>query len=181
MSKTSETSIPFMEVMQWTEDECRDFIEKMRWPHGPTCPKCSSRNFNQFTRRTPSKNKNARFFRCRSCGSQYTVLVGTIFERTKLPLSKWLAAIYLMCASEKGISANQLHRMLGVTYKTAWRMSHQIREAMGNEANDMPLFGIVEVDETFVGPRKRKGRAPKRNPTFSKTPVFGAIERRGTS
>ena len=113
---------------------------------------------------------------CRSCDHQFSVTAGTIMHRTRLPLRYWFVAIYLMCQSKKGMSAHQLHRMLGVTYKTAWYLCHRIREAMGNDPFTGPtLFGIVEIDETLVGGRT-KGRE---NRLENKTWVAGAIERGG--
>lgn len=112
---------------------------------------------------------------CRGCRRQFSVTAGTIMHRTRLPLRYWFVAIYLMCQSKKGMSAHQLHRMLGVQYKTAWFLCHRIREAMGNDPFTGPtLFGIVEVDETMVG-----GRARGKDWMDNKHWVAGAIERGG--
>ena len=114
---------------------------------------------------------------CRGCGYQFTVTAGTIMNDSHLPLRKWFLAIYLMCDSKKGMSANQLKRTLGVSYKTAWYLCHRIREAMGNDQLSGPtLVGVVEVDETYVGGKRRgKGRGYKGN----KVIVAGAIQRDG--
>ena len=111
---------------------------------------------------------------CKSCGYQFSVMSGTIMHDSHLPLRKWFLAIYLMCESKKGISANQMKRTLGVAYKTAWYLCHRIREAMGNDQLSGPtLVGVVEVDETFVGGKARNGSRAK------KTIVAGAIQRDG--
>ena len=116
---------------------------------------------------------------CNSCRYQFSVTSGTIMHRSHLPLRKWFLAIYLMCESKKGMSANQLKRTLGVAYKTAWYLCHRIREAMGNDPFTGPtLFGIIEVDETWVGGLQRgKGRGPYS--TTNKAIVVGAVQRDG--
>jgi len=126
----------------------RKHLEELRWPGGSECPHC------ELIDATPLKGKAHRegVYQCNDCREQFTVTVGTVFERSKIGLHKWLLATHLMCASKKGISAHQLHRMLGVTYKTAWFMTHRIREAM--KQDDGPLGGpgkTVEADETYVG------------------------------
>jgi transposase-like protein len=131
-------------------DKARAHLEKTRWPHGPVCPHCGAVN-----EATPIKGKSARagLYQCNACREQFTITVGTVFERSKVPLNKWLLATYLMSSSKKGISAHQIGRTLGVTYKTAWFMCHRIREAMA-ENNPAPLGGegkIVEADEALRG------------------------------
>lgn len=141
------------------EAAARVHLEKLLWPQGPFCPHCGSFNAKRLP---PVKRKGGKghndsvrggVIQCRDCGDQYTVTVGTLFERSKVPLHKWMLASHLLCASKKGISSHQLHRMLGVTYKTAWFMAHRIREAM--ISTDPTPFGndggVVEVDETFIG------------------------------
>ena len=114
---------------------------------------------------------------CNSCRYQFSVTAGTIMHRSHLPLRKWFLAIYLMCESKKGVSANQLKRTLGVAYQTAWHLCHRIREAMGNDPFTGPtLFGIVEVDETLVGGRRRGVGTGNRE---GKTWVAGAVQRGG--
>lgn len=142
-------------------DAAREHLEAIHWPNGPVCPHCKSLN---ATRLEGGKHRPG-LVQCNDCRKQFTVTVGTVFERSKVPLNKWLLATHLMCASKKGISAHQLHRMLGVTYKTAWFMAHRIREAM-KPTDQGPMGGpggTVEVDETYIGRDKTK---PK-----SRTPI----------
>ena len=148
---------------------CADTLEELRWPNGVCCTRCGSLRVSE----NPEKNK----WRCKDCRYKFTVTSGTILHDSHLALRKWFLAIYLMCESKKGMSANQLHRTLGVSYKTAWYLCHRIREAMGNDPFEGPaLFGIVEVDETLVGGKTRgKGHAYKGNKTW----VAGAIQRGG--
>lgn len=141
------------------EDKAREHLESLRWPDGPFCPHCGSFNAKRLppVTRKAKKGHNATtrkgVVQCRDCSQQYSVTVATVFERSKVPLHKWLLTTYLLTSSKKGISAHQLHRMLGVTFKTAWFMAHRIRTAMIS-TDDTP-FGsggsFVEVDETFLG------------------------------
>jgi len=138
-------------------DAAREHLEAIHWPNGPVCPHCKSKN---ATRLEGGKHRPG-LVQCNNCRKQFTVTVGTVFERSKVPLNKWLLATHLMCASKKGISAHQLHRMLGVTYKTAWFMAHRIREAM-KPSDDGPMGGpggTVEVDETYFGKDKTKPKS----------------------
>ncbi len=152
-------TISYHEVIKWTDEECRQFLAKMRWPDGITCPKCGS-DETPYTinRKATSKNVKRTLYKCRACKRQFTATVGTIFEDSKLPLSKWFAAIYLMCSSKKGISAHQIHRMLKVHYRSAWFMCHRIREAMREDG--FLLSGTIEADETYVGGKGRRRGHP---------------------
>ena len=144
-------------------------MEKLRWPDGVACPRCGSLGVSELTRRP--------VFDCNGCRYQFSVTAGTIMHDSHLPLRKWFIAIYLMCESKKGVSALQLKRTLGVAYQTAWHLCHRIRAAMANRPLEGPtLFGIVEVDETLVGGRKRGGGRGDRS---NKTWVAGAIQRDG--
>ncbi len=146
---------------------CRKALEGVRWPTGVACTRCGDTNVGEL----PQGHK----WHCRSCRYKFTVTAGTIMHDSHLPLRKWFLAIYLMCVSKKGMSAHQLMRTLGVAYKTAWYLCHRIRKAMGNDPLTGPtLVGIVEVDETMVGGRKR---GP--NWRDNKHWVAGAIERGG--
>ena len=148
-------------------DACRERLEQLRWQDGIVCPRCQSRAIrNSYTRHQ---------YDCASCGYQFSVTSGTIFHDSHLPLTKWFVAIYLMIESKKGISANQMKRTLNVSYKTAWYLCHRIRDAMTVD-NPTPLSKIVEVDETWVGgKRKHVGHGYKGN----KVVVAGAAQRGG--
>ena len=132
------------------EDDARKHLEALRWADGVVCPHCGVIDDHYLLK---GKATRPGLYKCVSCSSQFTVTVGTVFERSKIKLHIWLQAVHLMCASKKGISAKQLERILGVTYKTAWFMSHRIREAMTAELGE-PTGGsgkIVEADETYWG------------------------------
>ena len=129
----------------------RRHLEKIRWPDGPVCPHCG---VMENITRLRGKSHRPGLYKCNGCSGHFTVTVGTLFERSKIPLHKWFLATYMLCSSKKGISSHQLHRMLGVTYKTAWFMTHRIREAMREGKFPGGLGGsnkVVEADETFVG------------------------------
>lgn len=144
-------------------------MEADRWPNGVTCPLCGSvERIKKMGGQT-----QAGMFVCYACEGKFTVRTGTVFERSHIPLHKWLLATYLMGASKKGISAHQLHRMLGITYKSAWFMAHRIREAMAPAAGEAPVGSggkIVEVDDTELAPsrktRVKGGRSRARNKKF---------------
>ena len=150
-----------------TEAKCRELLEELRWPSGVACLRCGSLHI----RHTVSRNQ----FDCGSCGYQFSVTAGTMLHDTHLPLQKWFLATYLMIESKKGISALQLKRTLNVAYQTAWYLCHRIRAAM-EDAYPVPLRGIVEIDETFIGGKVRgKGRGYSGN----KSIVVGAVQRGG--
>lgn len=148
------------------EDAARAFLQAKRWPDGPVCPHCGV--MNEATRLTPGEDTKTHarkgLWNCNACRKQFSATIGTIFEDSHIPLHKWLFAIHLICASKKGMSAHQLHRMLGVTYKSAWFMAHRIRWSMTQEPLSSKLDGIVEVDETFVGGRLRRENRPSNEP-----------------
>lgn len=163
------------------DNEARKYLEAARWPNGPVCPHCGSMgDHSAIEGKGGAKGKKARpgLYMCQDCRSQFTVTVGTVFERSKIPLSKWLLAAYLLCSSKKGISAHQLHRTLGVTYKTAWFLAHRIRHAMSDQGTGLlgSGGGTVEADETYIG--RKPGRKMKRGPGH-KEMVFALVERGG--
>src|SRR5687768_10479359 len=124
------------------EDAARELLEQMRWgADGAVCPHCGGAEPYKLTPKATSKKPGRKgLYKCRACRKQFTVTVGTIFEDSHIPISKWLLAIHLLASSKKGMSAHQLHRMLGVTYRSAWFMAHRLRHAMADDA--MGLKGI---------------------------------------
>jgi transposase-like protein len=159
------------------DNKSREHLESLRWPNGPICPHCGVEG-----NAVELKGKSTRpgVWKCRDCEKPFSVTVGTLFERSHIPLSKWLLATHLMSASKKGVSAHQIHRMLGITYKSAWFMCHRIRESMNRSNNEPPLGGegkYVEVDETFIG--NQKGKPRKRNAYHHKHKVMSLVERDG--
>lgn len=164
------------------EKEARKHLEAVRWADGVHCPHCGT--VDRASRIKSERRKGLWF--CNACRKQFSVTVGTLFERSKVPLHKWLLAVHLMASSKKGISAHQLHRTLGVTYKTAWFMAHRIREGMRPSEDAGPLGGegkIVEVDETVIGGKERNKHKSKRNPknigSVGKEIAFSLVERGG--
>ena len=159
-----------------SDEKCRMALEKLRWPDGVKCPRCQSDKI--------SRNYKRSTFECEPCGYHFSVTSGTIFHDTHLPLTKWFAAIYLICESKKGMSANQLKRTLGVAYKTAWYLCHRIRKAVA-DADTSLLSGIIEVDETYIGGKAKNMHKDVRERKITgrgasgKAMVLGAIERGG--
>lgn len=152
-----------------SEEKCRAYLIELRWPNGIHCPRCDSTKISRIVKRNQ--------YDCDSCRYQFSVTVGTIFHDTHLPLWKWFLAVYLVGESKKGISANQLKRMLRVSYKTAWYLGHRIRAAMHDDDPD-PLNGIVEADETYVGGKTRV-QGGGRKLMANRVAVLGAVERGG--
>lgn len=170
-------------------DEARKHLEAQRWPNGPICPHCGNAHADRITA-MKGKAHRPGLYNCMECREQFTVTVGTVFERSKIALNKWLLATFLMSSSKKGMSAHQMHRMLGVTYKTAWFMCHRIREAMKEDvASSGPLGGegkVIEADETYWGRREdgyvspaRKGKPYLKRKKPMKNAIFGLVERGG--
>jgi len=170
-----------IQIAQMTEDEARKFLEMVRWHKKPYCPHCGSFDVTDLK----GKNHRPGVYQCNEgkCREQFTVTVGTIMHRSKLPLVKWIMAFHLMTSSKKGISACQLQRQLGIkAYPTAWHLCHRIRFSMKNEPFVNMLGsggGTVEVDETYVGGKPRKGdtKETKRGRGTKKVAVVALVER----
>jgi transposase-like protein len=137
------------------EDAAFAFVEAALWPNGPNCPHCGNADPNRI-RKMEGKTTRRGLYNCRECRNPFTVRMGTIFESSHLALHLWLQIIHLMCASKKGISTNQIQRMLRCSMKTAWFLGHRIREAMrdGSLAPMGGAGGVVEIDETFIGKKE---------------------------
>jgi transposase-like protein len=152
-----------------TDEKCRELLVRLRWSNGPECLRCKGAVVELATAK--------QLFYCKECDYQFTVTAATIFNDSHLPLTKWFLATLLLCEAKKGMSANQIKRTLGVSYKTAWYLCHRIRAAM-KEVEKPMLDGTVEVDETWVGGRERKGRGWNR-PDNNKEIVVGIRQRGG--
>lgn len=164
------------------DDKARKLLESWRWPNGVVCPRCDCKEAYAIVSKPDSKTQVRKgLYKCKTCRKPFTVTVGTIFEDSHVGLGKWLMAFFLVSSSKKGISAHQLHRMLEVTYKTAWFMAHRIRYTMGQNPMQTMLEGTVECDETYVGgkPRPGDGKVRKRGRGTTKAPVVALIERSG--
>ncbi len=162
------------------EDQARELLESIRWADDVCCPRCGSTEVVKVEA-NPEKKIRKGLYRCKDCrknktSNQFTVTVGTIFEDSHIPLSQWLQAITLLCSSKKGMSAHQLHRQLGITYKTAWFMAHRVRYAM-EQGHFGKLKGTVEADETYVGGRRR--RMGNATGLENKVPVVSLVQRDG--
>ena len=172
------------------EEEAYKFMENIRWENGIICPHCGSFGADFIE---PEKDRKTRtgkityrhIWRCHNCRKQFSVLVGTIFEDSRIPLSKWLLAIHELNADKNGISSCELSRKLGITQKSAWFMAQRIRFAMAHTGLEMKLTGNVEVDETYIGGLEKNKHANKRvadtqgRSTKTKTPVLSALQRKG--
>ena len=152
-----------------TDERCRELLVRLRWPNGPECLRCHGPIVELAT--------DKQLFYCKECDYQFSVTAATIFNDSHLPLTKWFLATLLLCEARKGMSANQIKRTLGVSYKTAWYLCHRIRAAMKEVERPM-LDGTVEVDETWIGGRERKGRGWNR-PDNNKEVVVGIRQRGG--
>jgi len=176
MSKLPNT---LQEAIHYFGDQqrCLDFVVALRWPHGPTCPRCEAKDYRFIKTRS--------IWECKGCKKHYSVKVGTIFEDSPIKLDKWLCAIWMIVNAKNGVSSYEIHRALGVTQKTAWFMMHRIRLALHNGSVDRKLMGEVEVDETYIGGEARNMHADKqiklkRNEGFfRKAVVVGMLERKG--
>ncbi|MGH7902231.1 MAG: IS1595 family transposase [Thermodesulfobacteriota bacterium] len=168
------------EIGSLTETQAREYFEKLRWSDGVECVHCNSK---EVTKLIGQKHREG-LYQCNKCHKQFTFTVGTVMEDSHIPLKKWLMAFHLMCSSKKGVSARQLQRDLGLgSYETAWFMAHRVRYAMSQEPLMGKLKGAVEVDETYVGGKPRKGNntESKRGRGTKKTPVVVLVERQGVA
>jgi transposase-like protein len=170
-----------LEIANMTEDEARDYLERMRWPNGPVCHNCEKQNVT----RLQGKKHRKGLFQCNNpeCRQQFTVKCHSVLESSKLSLRKWAMAFHLLCSSKKGFSALQLQRELSIgSYRTAWFLLHRIRHAMAVRSLEKPMTGVVECDETYVGGNPRHGE-PKRKRGLGtpKQPVMVLLQRDGQS
>lgn len=167
-----------LKFMSLTEEQAREYLEKMRWPDGAYCPHCGDTEVAKLGGKAAARG----VWKCKGpkCRKQFTVSVKSIFEDSHIPLRKWVAAFYMVCCSKKGVSALQLMRMLDIgSYRSAWFMVHRIRWAMRQEPVGAALSGTVEADETWVGPKRRQGPNRKNRWQDNKTPVMALIQRDG--
>lgn len=158
-----------------SEDKARELLERLLWPHGPVCPHCKNHKEKAIYKLTPKEGSKTRkgWYKCGACRKQFTVTVGTVFEDSHIPISKWMMAFFILCSSKKSISALQLSRMLNLGYQAAWFMAHRLRFAFADDGK-MKLKGVVEIDETFIG-----GKGELRTKLSRKTPVMALIEQGG--
>ncbi len=171
-----------------SDEEAWELLEEIRWGGKPVCPHCGNDEKSYFLKpqsgyRTTKKGNQTyrRVWKCGKCRKQYSVLVGTIFHGSHIPLSTWLMAIRMMCQGKNGVSAHELHRSLEITYKTAWFMCHRIRLAMERPPLVDKLRGIVEADETYIGGKPRASQSPEERADWMnrKAPVVTLVERDG--
>lgn len=167
------------------EESAWEFMEQVRWAGHPVCPHCGSEDVKFYPPKAQRVTRTGkltyrRVWGCRECKRQFSAIVGTIFEGSKVPLGKWLMALHLFCSGKNGASAHEIHRDLGVTYKTAWYLIHRIRESMAAAPAGSPLKGLVVVDETYIGGKPANRHADKRSSlrrqgVTDKTPVLSIV------
>jgi transposase-like protein len=177
------TPIELSNPVYCNEEAARKHLEAIRWPGGVSCPHCGT---DDQARPVGGESMGAGWFYCEACQDKFTVRTGTVYERSHVPLHKWLLAFRLLCSSKKGMSSHQLARTLDVTYKTAWFMSHRIREAMAPAKGAGPKGGlgkIVEADETYIGGKEKNKHVGKRDKKkiggAGKEIAFALVERGG--
>jgi transposase-like protein len=162
------------------ETKAREWLEARVWPNGPVCPHCGNADPARITALQGTAHRPG-LYQCAECREQFTVTVKTVFERSKIPLTKWLAALFMLTASKKGVSAHQIHRSLDISYKSAWFMMHRLREAL-RTGGLAPMGGsgkVVEVDETYIG--RLKGQPVRRGGGTHKNTVLTLVERGGSA
>jgi transposase-like protein len=161
------------------ETKAREWLETRVWPNGVVCRHCGNADASRIALLNGKAHRPG-VYQCAECREQFTVTVGTVFERSKIPLTKWLAALFLLVSSKKGMSAHQIHRLLGISYKSTWFMCHRLREAM-RTGGLAPMGGagsIVEIDETFIG--RKEGIEKAKAGYGHKNAVLSLVERRGS-
>lgn len=166
------------------DDKAREHLETLLWPQGPVCPRCGVMG-NRITKLQGNSTRPG-VYKCKDCRKPFSVTIGTVMERSHIPLSKWVLAAQLMASSKKSMSANQLHRMLGTNYETAWFLFHRLREAANDLGGAGPLGGankVVEADETYIGGKEANKHKSKRahagRGPVGKQAVFSLVERDG--
>jgi transposase-like protein len=152
------------------EAACRKFLEERRWGNTPECPHCGNKQ-------KIYRYKDDKLFKCAQCNKQFKVTTGTIYENSNIPLQKWFLTFYLSALTKKGISSIELSKIIGVTQKTAWYLLQKIRTMLEQQDSKNQLRGTVEIDETYVGGKKKWGKRGRGSE--NKTPVFGAVQRKG--
>ena len=167
------------EVFFHDEQAAYELVESILWPNGPVCPHCEE---GERVSKMQGKSTRIGSYKCYACRKKFTVKIGTIFEDSHIEMRLWLQGFYLLCSSKKGISSNQLHRALGISLRSAWFMSHRIREAMRSGSFVTPMGGagsIVEIDETFIGKKAGAVKHPNARGYAHKQVALSLIERGG--
>lgn len=182
MKAQCEEEITLATLAQDYSDESKAWalLESKVWPKAPVCPHCQSkRSFGMKSSRKTVNQIRYGVRKCSDCRKTFRATMGTVFENTKIPLSKWMMAAFVLSASKKGLSAHQLHRMIGVTYKTAWFMFHRLRHAMKQGPLSQAMKGVVEIDDAYIGGTPERGKGTSGRGTKHKTPVVALVQRGG--
>jgi transposase-like protein len=169
----------FQDPMFHNEDKAREALEAELWPNGPYCRHCGNSDLDKIAKMAGKSHRPGLYY-CHECEGQFTVTVGTVLERSKIPLTKWLMAAHMFNSGKNGVSAHEIHRSLGVTYKTAWFMMHRLREAM-NELNSAPMGGegqSVQADETYYGNSSKRAKSYRKGHRH-KSGVVALVEPKG--
>src|SRR5688572_24471655 len=171
------SQMSMIDVSRLTEDEARTILENIRWPDGPVCVHCNGKNVTRL-KSDPKTSTRDGVIQCNECRGQFTVILGSIMEKSHITLRQWVQAFHSMCSHKKGVSALQLQRNLGLgSYRSAWHLAHRIRLAMKQEPLRSSLKGTVEVDETYIGPKRVRGKRGRG--AGKKSIVVALVERDG--